>query len=259
MFNRSMNLTAMVGITALIWSAAASAQTAVDDPLHGFCYGTSACSDNGTVTPVTGSTNPLNFGFSISPGPQTGSQYLIDILVPNNEALPASYGITGTQGGVANNAALSGTANLFSATAWTGGNLYTYLGLSPLGNGAPKNPLDAWLTYTQGHDDPGATGYFVFQVDLGANQLMANSNEANGPLLQLAAALDPGSVITGFLNTGTIDQPNWISTAQSGGIYVGGGSPPSLPEPGMLTLMGTALALFMGRRLLTRRALPMMH
>ena len=34
------------------------------DPLHGFCWGSSSCSDNGTVTPV--STNPVNFGFESS-------------------------------------------------------------------------------------------------------------------------------------------------------------------------------------------------
>src|SRR5579872_7049342 len=52
------------------------------DPLHAFCYNTSSCTDNGIVTPVS-SNNP-SFGFSISPGPQTG-YYYVDVLVPNND------------------------------------------------------------------------------------------------------------------------------------------------------------------------------
>jgi hypothetical protein len=60
----------------------------VDDPLHGFCNGTGTgiCSDNQTNTPLGNSTT---FGFSISPGPQTGD-LLLDILVPNNYTIPVS-------------------------------------------------------------------------------------------------------------------------------------------------------------------------
>src|SRR6516162_9084130 len=56
-----------------------------DVKLHGYCAGGGAgqCVDNGTNSPT--SINPLsNFGFTISPGPQTGD-LTIDVLVPNNE------------------------------------------------------------------------------------------------------------------------------------------------------------------------------
>ena len=121
------------------------------EDLQGYCAGAGQCIDNGTNSP-TNTNPPSNFGFTISPRPQTGD-LSIDVLVPNNEPKPANFALTGT---------LSGTATLFSAVPWTSGNLDAYLGLSA----APANPIGAYLPSTQALD-PGATGFFVFNVDLG--------------------------------------------------------------------------------------------
>lgn len=190
------------------------------DPLHGFCAG---CVDNGTNTPTT--SNPVTFGFNISPGPQTGS-YMIDFLVANNLSQPASIAVTGT---------VAGTASLFSATAWTSGQLDTYLGLS--GGASPTNPIGAFLPSEQAID-PGATGFFVYRFNLGTQTLPANPG-TTGP--NETATLPKGTYIVGFLNTG-IDAPNWIATANSGAIFVTDGpTPPPVPEPSTLLLFGTGL------------------
>lgn len=49
--------------------------------LHAFCYGSSSCSDNGTVTPVL--QNPPEFGFNQSPSGSTSS-FLLEVLIPDN-------------------------------------------------------------------------------------------------------------------------------------------------------------------------------
>src|SRR5262249_26219489 len=74
------------------------------DTLHGYCAGAGQCTNKGTTSP-TNINPPEIFGFTPSPGPATGS-LTIDVLVPNNEARPASFALTGTA---------SATATLFSA------------------------------------------------------------------------------------------------------------------------------------------------
>jgi hypothetical protein len=241
---------AFAAFAAVLWSAGASAGTIGYDPLHAFCWGSSTCSDNNTVTPTT--SNPPQFGFSISPGPQTGNQFLVDILVPDNNGSSApvsSYSIQGSQGGASNDQTISSTASpVIAASAWTSGDLTTYLGLA-LNNGAPPNPLGAWLPSTQ-YLDSAATGYWVYQADLGTNQLWNNSQESSGPLLTIGSALSPGTLIVGFLGQSetcgqgknTFSCELYISTAQSGALYVGSKIPPSVPEPGTLALFAAGLA-----------------
>jgi len=184
--------------------------------LHGFCSIGDVCTDNGTNTPTD--VNPPEFAFSSGGQAETGT-LIIDILVPNNFTLPASYTISG---------ALSGTATLYSSTAWTSGFLDAYLGISA----SPANPIGAYLPSTQGCGtdqgcDPGATGYYVFQANLGSTTLASNSGANDSYLMTLDQQLFAGSYIVGFL----VQSGQYGATANSGAILET--SPPSdgVPEP----------------------------
>jgi hypothetical protein len=233
----SAGLVGAVTLGALTLSLTASPARAVItslDPLHGYCA--IGCVDNNTNSP-TSQNPPQNFGFTVSPGPASGD-LRIDVLVPNNESSPSSFALTGT---------LSGTATLFSATAWTSGQLDAYLGISA----SPTNPIGAFLPSTQALD-PGATGFFVYNVDLGTATLQGPSNPNVSPLEDISPGVPLASYIVGFLNEGTPDAPDWVATANSGAIF--DTSPPGTtptPEPGALALLGTALGglgIFVRRR-----------
>src|SRR5215471_15415228 len=126
----------LLPVFSVLVLALACGGTVWADALHGQCNGsgTGTCSDNGTNTPLGNSTT---FGFTISPGPQTGD-LLLTLLVPNNEAIPLSFNINFS------NNTLAGTATLFSATAWTNGSLASYFGISA----SPSNPIGAYLPTT---------------------------------------------------------------------------------------------------------------
>jgi hypothetical protein len=198
------------------------------DTLHGYCAGVGQCIDNGTNSPTTNNP-PVNFGFTTSPGPATGV-LTIDVLVPNNEPKPASFAVTGT---------VSATATLFSATPWTSGFLDTYLGISA----SPSNPIGAYLPSTQALD-PGATGFFVFQANLGTLTLQSPSNPNVSPLENISPSLPLASYIVGFFNEAGAIQ----ATANSGAIFVVPGPVVGAGLPSLIAACGALLALARRRR-----------
>ena len=170
-------LTRAIAVSAVVVGCAgfatSSAWATFIDPLHGFCNGTlpaGACVDNGTNTPL--GSNSSQFGFSISPGPQTGQLFLV-ILVPDNYSHPSAFAITGIHGGPANNLAISTTAILdpVNPLPWTSGFLDAYLGIAA----SPANPIGAYLPTTQVLD-PGATGFFVYAANIGNTKIWESSS-----------------------------------------------------------------------------------
>jgi len=187
------------------------------DSLHGFC--SPACGSNGST--LVSSTDPLTFGFNAAGGPDTGD-YLLEFLVPDNITQPASIAVTGTA---------AGTANLFSTTAWTSGQLDGYLDLSA----SPTNSIGAYA-FASDPSDPTASGFFVYQFDAGSQTLPGNP-ATSGP--QETVSLPTGSYILAFLSSGKGE----IGTANSESILESGTpstfSGPTVPEPSSLILLGT--------------------
>jgi hypothetical protein len=221
--------------SAVAVSLLGSASALSADSLHGYCAGTGQCVDNGTNSP-TSINPPSDFGFTVASGPTSGD-FVVDLLVPNNEeAGITTFGITGT---------LPGTATLFSPTDWTSGQLDAYLGISA----SPTNPIGAFLPSTQALD-PGATGFSVYQADLGTFTLQSPSNPNVSPLENLSQSLPEGSYIVGFLNEGTSGNPNWTATANSAAIF----ETSAVPEPSYSLLLGLGLiGVPVARRFVQRR------
>src|SRR5690348_1884257 len=101
-----MKLRTVAAVLALAFGTVA-AGSAGAQALHGFCSSAATCTDMGSNTPT--SVNPPEFGFWAASGPATGT-VRIDILVPDNVTLPASYTLSGPFLGA------PVTANLFSST-----------------------------------------------------------------------------------------------------------------------------------------------
>lgn len=204
----------------------ASAQT-IDDPLHGECNpGTSCLPDNGTVTPVL--TNTPNYGFSSSSPGASGTLDVIT-LIPNNVAGGGSLVFT-----------VNGNAASKVDTEWTSGDLDTFLGISA----SPANPIGAYLPTTDAFS-PGATGYFVYEANLGTQTLQGPGVTPTTPTITDSISLPIGSSIVAFLN-------NSIATANSGQLSIQHGTS-TVPEASSLMLFGfgvLALGFVIRRNLL---------
>lgn len=209
--------------------------------IHTYCISpTPACTDNGSITPVS-STSP-SFGFEEKGGSDAGTFYL-EVLIPNNVLNADSLSITvnGVNTGIA-----SVTPGVFSTTAWTSDKLDTYLGIAA----QPNNPIGAYLPLTQTYQ-PSATGYFVYQYNFGAVNFGSND-----PTFSTSFTLPIGTVINAFFKTTSCKKDvctdSWLATPNSQSLIIidGREPPPPLPEPATLSLFGAGL---LGVRYLKRK------
>jgi hypothetical protein len=230
-----MNMRGKSCVCVLLFLTGATAGKAdiIEDPLHGCFIGTS-CTEgtiNGTnVTPTI--INPLPaFTFTDSPGPITGD-LLIEILIPNDTpgVTSLTFAIGGTQAGPTDTSTIAPVSSNLEGQ-WSTGTLAGFLGLS---SASPPNPLSAFLSATQ-FVDPAAGSYFVYQVDLGTNELQTTSNPTI-PVFSLSGSpLPAGSVLTAFVSNGS----GYIATASSGGLFEQTGPPAvsTVPEPSSILLL----------------------
>lgn len=230
--------------------AGGSCWAQIIDPLHGCIIGTN-CADNGTVTPTSINSLPT-FTFTVSPPNSTNNpgDLLVEILVPNDVSGAGleNYTIGATLAGSADTSTIAPiTASLVGN--WTSGDLHTFLGLT-LSNGSPKNNITAWLPYVNANGDSAATGFDVYQVDLGDTNLQGPGTPT-APVMTLGgtSSLPIASLLVGFLGSGTTfgTSSDFVSTANSGAIFEadappnggGGGGGGSVPEPFSVTLLAT--------------------
>lgn len=234
-------LTIMTGLLLSAGMASADTLDPTIDPLHIECTG---CNDNGTNTPLPTSTTA--FGFSSSPAGDSGVLWL-NVLIPNNVNLATFLAphITGTA---------SGTTTLFSTTAWTTETENAYLGGLFNDSPSPNNNISAYLGATQAVD-PGATGFFDFQLNAGTFTLNG-SGAALADTFTLGGNLPAGSYITAMLlrnNNGNLDV---VNTANSGAGFVDPLVSPT-PLPAALPLMFSGLGcIWLASRRRKQQRLP---
>jgi PEP-CTERM motif len=227
-------LVLVTGVTALLALSSAARADIILDPLHGFC--SAGCTDNGNNTPIT-SIPPVNFGFTVSPGSLSGNLTL-DFLIPDNVT---SFNISGIQvtGTGSTNSSFTGTATLFSTTAWTTGQLDAYLGISA----SPTNPIGAFLPATQAllGNPAGLDGFYVFQLAFGAS----NPPGPGGTPTDLFSTnvFAQGGYAVSFL---TLTDGSVVATANSGALFATGGVPE--PSTWAMLILGFAGIGFMAYR-----------
>ncbi len=247
---------AATGIAAFALAAPISASAKPLPPLHGFCIDATpgSCVDVGASTPT--SVNPPVFGFT-SGGQSITGDFIVGILIPNDNLPPASFTILNN----ATSLAIGTATPLSITTSWTNpptnelGAYMTSVGAEDI-TGGNGHPLSAYLTSTQNPLlDPSATGFWVYEADLGTRTLQTNANALNGLIMTLDSQLPLGSWLLGFLCTDTQCTMN----ANSGGIIEEGPGCPdchveNIPEPLTLSLFGAGLIGAAAARRLRRKA-----
>jgi len=169
---------------------------------------------------------PLNFGFQASPSQLTGGGLTMDFLVPVADGVPGSISVTGSMGG-----ALSFTANLFSTTPWTAGQLDTYLGISA----SPTNPIDAFAN--------SSGGFYVVQGFAGNYTIPQQGTSlliGTTPLWSIPGGIPDNTSIVAFYNNGS----SILATANSSALHV----PGPVAGAGLPGLIGFAMVWLARRR-----------
>lgn len=232
-------LVAVAGVVAMLFATSVSANT-IYDPLHGTCNGTAgACTDNGTNTPLGNSTK---FGFTISPGPQTGDLTVV-ALIPNTETFTPST-ITET---VPNSTSYNFTQ---VSGVWNANTLASFLGI----DASPSNGIGAFLPSTQIFDST-ASGYNVFTADVGSLTISATGSGGSDPTFNMINNLPLGSYLVSFCagstpggdcTVGSKTSTTEVATVNSGALFANGNTP--VPEPGTLVLFGSMMLMLLGAK-----------
>jgi len=237
----------------------------IPDPLHG-CY-TTGCTGFGAVTIANPASGGLsNWGFTSSPGAQSGQLY-VELLVPDNEGEAVFPTLTGKYNG--NPMTIGAWVNVGLFTP--GSDLTTVVGLSA----SPKNPYDAYAPDTHTLDPSFVAGtdfYTVYQAIVTAPDPMALLGGGQSSTLNDVfsftggdytlgtnefTGIGPGAIITAFLDTSvTGGTDNGIfSTAQSSSLIldvpgvVVNPLQPGVPEPStwVMGLLGFGFLSWVGR------------
>jgi hypothetical protein len=189
------------------------------DPLLGQCL--AGCVDNGTATPITQTQAQTEFGFSISPPNQSGDLKLV-FLVPNTTiTAPVVTNLSGPGQGFSG----PGGTGLVSGIQFTTGDLTTYLqNANPvmfggLAGTSPPNPFNAFST-PDGNIGIPVAGFSVYAIDAGVFTGLLGPSNTTIDQFRDNGALPIGTEIVAFLNRGTANNPDWVSTAQSGQLQI---------------------------------------
>jgi hypothetical protein len=225
---------------------AGSAQADTLDPLHGYIWNSTdtatSATESGGVTPLG---SAVDFGFDISPGPQTGTQYLA-IVLPGTATSSFSI-LTRGPSPTTFSTTQEGAAGAFtgpSSTTTLEGFLSTFV--PRIGTASPNNPIGSLEAV-----DVGTTSFTVYLANLGMETLADNgcvgASTACGEDLTISGgSLPMGAFIVSYLDTGATKV---VGPANSGDLFVG--QLAATPLPGAAWLMAGGLGGLWG--LLRRR------
>jgi hypothetical protein len=233
----------LLATAALLAFTGAAYAAVVEDPLHFTCA--TCLTDNGTFTPAPGGFGDVSV-FS-SPA-QDGTSFLFKVLVPNDLTVP-----TGTATGAVG-------VNPFSVPftsngVWTGAGgqgLEEFLGITSFANGAPPNPIGAFLPSSQIFQ-PTATGFTVYTAALDVTiPTLPTPGNPPSPLNFSVTGFNLatnclGCWLLGDLFTGanhTLD----VTTAQSAALLRVPAPAVGAGLPGLLAACGGLVALARRRR-----------